>query len=145
LAWWSGLTLTDARAGLEQVKAQLSQETVNGQTYWLSPDVPLRVADSPTAYLLPGFDEYMLGYTDRSAILEEIHAQKIVPGKNGVFNPTVVIDGKVMGTWKRTVKKDSVTITLSPFASFSEAQNRAIGIAAEHYGKFMGKSILKSE
>jgi hypothetical protein len=142
LAWWSGLTLTDARAGLEQVKSKLSQETVNGQTYWLSPDMPVIEADSPTAYLLPGFDEYMLGYTDRSAIVEAIHAQKIVPGKNGVFNPTIVIDGKVMGTWKRTVKKDTVTITLSPFASFSQAQNRAIGVAAEHYGRFVGTSNL---
>lgn len=135
-AWWSGLTLTDARAGLEQVKAQLSQETVDGQTYWLSPDTPAIAQQSPTAYLLPGFDEYLLGYTDRSAVLEPIHAPKIVPGNNGMFMPTIVIEGKVAGTWKRTLKKNTVMITLSPFTSFSKAQSQAIAAAAERYGTF---------
>lgn len=142
LARWSGLTLTDARAGLEQVKTQLRQETVNGQTYWLSPDIPASPTESPTAYLLPGFDEYLLGYTDRSAVLEPAHAPKIVPGNNGMFMPTVVIDGRVAGLWKRTLKKDKLILILSPFASFSQAESQAINPAAERYRYFMGLSGL---
>lgn len=142
LAWWSGLTLTDARAGLEQVKTQLRQETVNGQTYWLSPETPILAGASPTAYLLPGFDEYLLGYTNRSIVLEPAHAPKIVPGNNGVFMPTVVINGQVAGLWKRTLKKDTVTITLSPFASFSQTESQAIHPAAERYRRFAGLSRL---
>jgi hypothetical protein len=138
LVWWSGLTVTDAKAGLETVKSQLSSENVAGQTYWMSPDTPVLADNSPAIYLLPGFDEYMLGYTDRSAILDSIHAPKIVPGKNGVFNPTIVIDGKVAGTWKRTFKKNTMLITLSPFTSLSQAQRRAISLAAERYARFMG-------
>ncbi len=138
--WWSGLKVADARASLEMVKSQLSQETVNGQTYWMSPDMPVTKDTSPTTYLLPGFDEYMLGYTDRSAALESIHSPKIIPGNNGMFSPTIVIDGKVAGTWKRTFKKDSVVIAVSPFTSLSEAQSRAIVVAAERYGKFVGLS-----
>ncbi|GIK38325.1 MAG: hypothetical protein BroJett011_21580 [Chloroflexota bacterium] len=135
---WSGLTLTEARAGLEMVKTQLSQETVNGQTYWMSPDRPVIADNSPTTYLLPGFDEYMLGYKDRSAVLEAIHAPKITPGNNGMFSPTLVIDGKVAGTWKRTFKKETVVITASPFNSLSEDQKQAITVAAKRYGKFAG-------
>ncbi len=140
LAWWSGLTLTDARAGLEQVKGQLRQETVNGQTYWMSPDMPALTKDAPTVYLLPGFDEYLLGYTDRSAVLEAVHAPKIQPGSNGMFSPTIVIEGRVAGVWKRTLKKDTVTLNLSPFAPFSPAQRQAIGAAAERYRTFVGIS-----
>jgi hypothetical protein len=137
---WSGLTVTDTRAGLEMVKSHLVQETVNGQTYWMSPNMPAREDKSPMTYLLPGFDEYLLGYKDRTAALDPLHAPKIAPGNNGMFSPTLVTDGRVAGTWKRTLKKDSVVITVSPFTSLSEAQNRAIGAVAERYGRFVGRS-----
>ncbi|MBE7468944.1 MAG: winged helix DNA-binding domain-containing protein [Anaerolineae bacterium] len=143
LAWWSGLTLTDARAGLEQIKAKLRSETINGQTYWLSPDTPALPEHSPTAYLLPGFDEYLLGYTDRSAVLKPEHAPKIVPGNNGMFMPTVVLDGQVAGLWKRTFKKDRLTLTLSPFTSFSPAHRQALNSAAERYRKFVGAAAVE--
>ena len=55
-------------------------------------------------HLLPGFDEYVLGYQDRSAVLAPEHSQAIVPGGNGVFRPTIVVDGAVVGTWRRTVQ-----------------------------------------
>jgi len=58
-----------------------------------------------SAHLLPGFDEYLLGYSDRSAVLDPADAQRICPGGNGMFSPTMVIDGHVTGTWKRTFKK----------------------------------------
>jgi hypothetical protein len=138
-AWWAGLTLTEARAGLEMVKSHLHQETVAGQTYWLAPETAAIAGDSPPLFLLPGFDEYMLGYKDRSAILEAIHAQKIVPGNNGIFNPTLVIEGKVVGVWKRTFKKDRVVITVSPFDSLTEAEKQAISPAAERYSRFVGR------
>jgi hypothetical protein len=139
-AGWSGLTVTEARAGLEMVKSHLSQETVNGQTYWMSPDRPVIRLNSPAIYLLPGFDEFMLGYKDRTAALEPIYSPKITPGNNGMFSPTLVIDGRVAGTWKRKFKKDTVVITLSPFTSLSEADRQAVSVAAERYGRFVGMS-----
>ncbi|NJN96892.1 MAG: winged helix DNA-binding domain-containing protein [Anaerolineales bacterium] len=143
LARWAGLTLTDARVGLAQVKTQLRQETVNDQTYWLPPDIPTLPEHSPAAYLLPGFDEYLLGYTDRSAVLAPAHAPKVVPGNNGVFMPTVVLNGQVAGLWKRTLKKDTLTLTLSPFASFSQAETQAIHLAAERYRRFVGAAVVE--
>jgi hypothetical protein len=143
-AWWAGLTLTEARAGLEMVKSQLHQETIDSQSYWMSPEATAHADLSATLFLLPGFDEYMLGYKDRSTILEPIHAQKIVPGNNGVFNPTLVIEGKVEGVWKRAFKKESVVITVSPFTALSETHYPAITAAAERYGRFMGKSATLS-
>jgi hypothetical protein len=139
---WSGLVAADARAGLDMVKPQLIQEIVNDQTYWMSPDISAIQDKSPMTYLLPGFDEYLLGYKDRTAVLETIHSQKITPGNNGVFNPTIVIDGRVAGTWKRTFKKDTVIIETSPFASLNEAETRALTLAAERYGAFVNMPIL---
>jgi hypothetical protein len=136
--WWTGLVAADARAGLEMVKAQLTQATRNGQRYWLPQSLPHGSTKSPVCHLLPGFDEYLLGYTDRSALLDPIYNQRIQPGKNGVFSPTLVIDGQVVGTWKRTVKKGIVMVALTPFMAFSPDQQQAIAVAAERYGRFLG-------
>jgi hypothetical protein len=141
-AWWAGLTLTEARAGLEMVKTQLRQESIDDQVYWLSADRPASPDNWPMVSLLPGFDEYLLGYTDRSAVLQPSHAPKISPGGNGVFNPTIVIDGQVAGTWKRTIKKETVVMTLSPFTSLTKAENQAVTVAAHHYGSFLGLPVV---
>jgi hypothetical protein len=136
--WWTGLAAADARAGLEMVKAQLAQEQVADQTYWMGPTMPASEEPMPAAHLLPGFDEYLLGYTNRSAVLDPIHNQRIQPGKNGMFSPTVVIDGRVAGTWKRTVKKNEVVITSTPFNPFNTDQQQMVVRAAEQYGQFLG-------
>jgi hypothetical protein len=108
----------------------------------MSPIIPTIKRDSATAYLLPSFDEYMLGYKDRSASLEAQYARYIWPG-GGMFSPTIVIDGRVVGTWKRTFKKDTVVMAISPFTSLSEAQNRAISAAVKRYSRFVGMSTIE--
>jgi len=133
--WWSGLPTAEARAGLEEIKAQLVRETVGDRTYWLSRPVP---EDSSSAvYLLPGFDEYLLGYRDRSASLDPAYAKRLNAG-GGMLSPAIVVEGRVVGTWKRTFRKDTVVITVSLFASLSEAQNRALDAAVERYSRFVG-------
>jgi hypothetical protein len=133
--WWSGLPATDARAGLEEIKGHLVQEIIEDRTYWLSGPVP--EDGSSAVYLLPGFDEYLLGYRDRGASLDPARAKALNAG-GGMLNPTVVAGGRVVGTWRRTFKKDSVLVEVSPFAPLSEASNRALSVAAERYGRFLG-------
>jgi hypothetical protein len=132
--WWSGLSTADARAGLEEIKPQLIQETLEGRIYWSSPWIP--DGGSSTVYLLPGFDEYLLSYRDRGASLDPAHAKSLSSG-GGVLSPTIVADGRVVGTWKRTFKKDTVVLTVTPFAPLSEAQNRALNAAVERYCRFV--------
>lgn len=137
-AWWSGLTVTDAKAGLEAAKSGLTSIELADREYWMDRDAPRHVEDDGAAvHLLPGFDEYLLGYRDRSAVLATEHAPMIVPGGNGVFLPTIVVDGQVAGTWKRKLKKDAVEITLSPFADLGDAKGRALE-AAGCYSTFLG-------
>lgn len=138
--WWSGLKISDARAGLEEARTRLAHESIDGKTYWMSPDVPELSLDGQAVYLLPGFDEYMLGYKDRSAALDPKYAQKICPGNNGMFSPTIVIDGKVIGTWKRMFKKGKIVITTDFFENRTKA-GEAFYKAAERYGKFLGMSV----
>jgi hypothetical protein len=139
-AWWSGLTKTQARAGLEMAKSGLIRETVGGQTYWLAPDLPLVKEPSFTAHLLPNYDEYLLSYRDSSPVLDPSHAHMIEPS-NPIFGHFLVIDGRMVGTWRRDFEKERVTITMRRFLPLNAAQEEAIHTAAENYGKFMGLVI----
>jgi hypothetical protein len=133
--WWSGLTTADARAGLAMAKPHLVQEMIGGQTYWLSPSVTAVQDTSPTAYLLPPYDEYTVAYKDRTAVLDPAYARQT---GNGIFSPTIVVDGHIVGTWKRTLKKNAVDLAPSPFTALSHAQECAIDAAGERYSRFVG-------
>jgi hypothetical protein len=137
--WWSGLTASDARAGLGAVATQLAHETFDGQDYYFVQEPPGDRASTGEAFLLPPFDELLVAYRNRSASLHPDHSTLVVPGGNGIFFPIVVIDGRVLGTWKRTFKRDSVVLTFSPFEAFSNAQTGAISAVAERYAAFVGK------
>ncbi|HKX27726.1 MAG TPA: winged helix DNA-binding domain-containing protein [Blastocatellia bacterium] len=140
-AWWSGLTITDASAGLEMAKRRLMPETANGQTYWLASSMPDLNDSSPAAYLLPAFDEYTVAYKDRSAVLDQAHT-KLANSGNGTLFPAIVVEGQVLGTWKRTLKKDSLAISTSLFAKLKRAETDAVNEAAARYGKFLGAPRL---
>lgn len=135
LARWSGLPLGMVRRGIETVKAQLASADSNGETFWFHRDTP--AAGVSDTFLLPGFDEFILGYKNRSLMIELAENQsKIVPGNNGVFQNTIVSDGRVIGTWRRAAKRDHLAITLLPFQRLAPAEQHAAEIVAGRYAAF---------
>ena len=136
-SWWSSLTLTEARDGLASARHRLDQLNVDGADYYFSPDLPASPGPAE-ARLLPGFDEYLLGYTDRTVALAEEHSPLVFPGKNGMFLPTIVVDGAVAGVWKRTATARQVTFSLRPFAALPAGTTPAVQSAAEQYAAFVG-------
>ncbi len=142
--WWAGLLVAEARAGLETVKAQLVEEKRDGKTYWMSPATLSTPRDTTSTYLLPPFDEYLLGYKDRSMVLEPQYAKQVNPGSNGMFSPIIVIEGQVVGTWRRTLKKNTVTLDFKPFTSLTPAETNTVHNVAQRYGEFLGLSVVLS-
>jgi hypothetical protein len=139
--WWSGLTTADARSGLEMVKSQLVHEVVDDQTYWFSQYAPPAKDISQAAHLLPNYDEYIVGYKERSAVFDASRTKKLGPRGSILFSHTMVLDGRVVGTWKRTMKKDAVIITPSLFTPLNEAETRAFAASANRYGAFLAMSV----
>jgi len=137
---WSGLKTTVARKALGLVKEEFQQETIAGQACWGSPRETVSAVPSPTIHLLPAFDEYYLGYQDRRAVLDPRYDKTMV-SSNGVFRPIIVLDGQVVGIWKRTLKKSSVTITANPFAPLTKRASQALLAAAERFGAFLGLPV----
>jgi len=136
--WWSGLTTADARDGLEMNRSRLIQETVNDQTYWLADSTPLKKAKSLGVFLLPNYDEYTVSYTDRSAIFDVAHTDKLDSRGSILFQYVIVLDGQIVGTWKRTLKKNEVAVEIFPYIEFTKAEKKTVAAAADRFGNFLG-------
>jgi hypothetical protein len=131
--------MTDAKAGVAAAGEELTTVRVDGTEMVMAAAVADTAPKSLDDWLtLPGFDEYMLGYKDRSMMLDEGHLDKIVPGGNGVFQATIVRAGRVVGTWKRTLGSKAVTVTATPLVPLKPAERRKVEDALEPYAKFVG-------
>lgn len=137
-AQWSGLSLTDARAGLQGAQEHLQAQEINEATYWMAPGRKKVVPE--THLLLPAFDEYFIGYKDRSPLIDMPFAKEVMT-VNGIFNPIMVHNGQITGTWKRTFKKDSVAITVASFKPLKKAAGKAFEPAAQQYAGFLGLTL----
>ena len=131
LSRWVKLPQRDLKIGLGLVAKQL----VARDGMYMAPELAVPKTAAKTCVLLPGFDELVLGYADRTATLDAAHEARIVPGGNGVFKATIVVGGRVIGTWKRTAKaKENV---VEPTLWGAKPTQLATAVAA--YARFLGK------
>lgn len=150
-AWWTGLPVTVARRGLAAAAAdrRLAAVEVDGVRHWAEPallDGPNTIltgddaaaAGVPEVLLLPGFDEHLLGYTERSAVLAPEHFERIVPGRNGMFRATVVERGRVRGIWLKTSRTKATRIDAELFPGGGRLSARALRPHASAWGAFQG-------
>lgn len=142
--WWSGLPITEARAGLALVETELQSEVVEGETYWLPPHPAILAMPAAAAWLLPGFDEYYLGYKTRQVVLDGRYDKQVV-SVNGIFRPVIVIDGQIVGIWKRDVKKGTAVFSLEPFEPLTAVQQQAVAAAARQYGVFSDQPVMLAD
>lgn len=112
--WWSGLTLTECRQALKLIKDDFVGESINGRNFWMKNDLVIPSINEPSALLLSPFDEYVVSYTERSEMIEDKHYGKVMT-KNGLFSPTVMLDGRIVGSWKKLMRKGLAQIELSFF------------------------------
>jgi hypothetical protein len=137
--WWSGLTITQARSGLESVRPMLQEVAVDGQIYWMSREADPSPSATSSVYLLPGFDEFIIAYKDRSASVNNDHTKHVVHS-NGIFNPVILIDGRVAGTWRGSVKNKKLVLVWNPFRAFSGKEQEGIEQELERYKRFLNLS-----
>jgi hypothetical protein len=134
--WWSGLLQAEAKRGLESVKSGFVAEQINGETYWTA-DTWENMPNSVDTfiYLLPAFDEYIISYRNRKAVLSlENHSKAI--SSNGIFHPTIVANGQVIGLWKRQNAKNK-PVTLALFESSDVLATSEINQAIDTFSAFL--------
>lgn len=136
--WWSGLTITQCRQAIEMIKADFICETINGRDFWMRNDTKTPPADKDYAFLLAPFDEFVVSYKDRSEIIEDHHYSKVMT-KNGLFSPTIILNGEIIGSWKKIVQKKSPRIELSFFEKRSKKKQDLFKIEIKRLEKFYSK------
>jgi len=135
-SWWSGLPLTLVRKALAGFSSPQPLFGA-GKQMWAGEG---QTAADPASlkhsvFLLPPFDEYLLGYKDRSAALDPAFVKKVNAG-GGMMKPTVIVNGKVAGVWKQTRRKDRIMISVDPFRKLLDREYRVLARAADRYGRF---------
>jgi hypothetical protein len=142
--WWSGLPSGEIKRGLEMVKRYLISVEVEGKNYWMAKKTLDLRDDSPVAYLLPPYDEFLISYKDRSASLQHVHRPLIDKSQNAVFSCTIMYQGQVIGMWRREFKGKKVMVTTEFFDKPTKAQKDAVATAIASYGDFLGLPALWS-
>ncbi len=146
--WWSGLTVREAKAGVESARSALCEETMDGKVYYMPKKIP-RLNNERSVHLLPAFDEYLVSYADREAILGNPGMQSALKGtlknkkvsiihSNGIFVPVIVVNGEVVGAWSRRIVNEKMVITLKHYAKLSNDELKGAKEEAERYGSFFG-------
>lgn len=135
--WWSGLSVSDTKLAVELNNKKIICRDIDGQTYWAKSFG--KTSEEQSVFLLPAFDEFLISYKDRSASIPVGHSPKAFT-VNGIFKPILIVNGQVIGIWKRTIKKDKVTIEFTFFEKRPMALKNEITAEAEKFAAFIGKT-----
>jgi len=136
-AWWAGLPVADAKRGIEMNKRKFKKETMNGKEYFFKVPPAFKNEITQTALLLPNYDEYIVSYKDRTEAIDKKHLAVISKERNAVFTNSILISGKIEGTWQRTVKNNSVAVTTRFFSEPGRVKQKLLATGMQRYSKFL--------
>lgn len=139
--WWSGLSVQDAKEGLELAKGELISEKTREHMYWFSPSLKNSHLKENSLFVLPAFDEFIISYKDRSAAISAETGKKAI-STNGIFRPVIVFNGKVTGLWKRTITRNTVTVSISLFEMIDEKKKSLIPKRIADYAGFLQQQAV---
>jgi hypothetical protein len=134
--WWAGITAKDAKAAIDCAGQTLTSEVGGGVRYWRGarrgPRHTAPADAAPSVKLLPAYDEYTVAYADRSLLVDGRDGAGF-----GLLNPVVVVDGRVAGSWKRTIARGSVRVETKLIRALTRNESAALRDAVERYRKFL--------
>ncbi len=105
--------------------------------YWFSEPTIAAAENTPAAYLLSGYDEYISSYKDHSPIAAPEVGTRMAAMGNALQN-IIVVDTQIVGSWRRKSKISVVVIEINQFSELTESENQAVVDAALRYGAFIG-------
>ena len=134
-AWWSGLTVADAKRGLAANGAGLEHVDVEGRTFVFSPEASAGKARSPVVHLLPNYDESVASFASYEPTSERI--AEIAGARDALMRHIVTIDGQVVGGWKRTLRAAEVDVETRLLIDLDDRATRALDRAATGFARFL--------
>jgi hypothetical protein len=137
--WWSGLAMADVKHGLELARAELEQVTIDDKTYWTTGARAGKPAAA--AYLLPNYDEFFIGYRDRSAIGKRLASTRAVTGWNASFAHVVIVDGQLVGGWKRSPGRERIKLQFSIMTKLTAPERARVTAQVRRFEAFVGAEV----
>ena len=138
-AWWSGLLAVEIKRGLEMAGKDLESLKIGTRTYWMRPGARDAKARA-SAHLLPNYDEYFIGHKDRGAIGQRVGSTKLVSGGSALIGNIAIVDGQIVGGWKRSVKRSGTVVAITTLTRLKVAEKKRLARAAVALGTFLGSS-----
>jgi hypothetical protein len=134
--WWASLPMVEAKTGIDMLTFDLQRATIGGKDYFF---MASKNESSPptTVVLLPNYDEYIVGYTDRTAVFDKKNSLGLDSRQNPLFQNTLVVNGKIVGNWKRTFQDGKVNVFVKPFENLPAVKRALIDAAVKRYAKFL--------
>ncbi|MES2575557.1 MAG: winged helix DNA-binding domain-containing protein [Bacteroidota bacterium] len=140
-SWWSGFSATTARLAINLIESDLKSVEIDNKKYWFGSDFIEVDNFCESIHFLPAFDEILISYKSREASILLEHQPKAFTN-NGIFKPIIVENGKVIGTWKRTIKKDHIKVEVQFFSVLNEAKKILIFDAIKPFENYLETKII---
>jgi hypothetical protein len=136
-AWWSGLSITDAKRGVQAAEAGFEHVVIAGRQYWFPHAGRSTKRKSLVARLLPAYDEYFIGLKDRTAMQAKLKSSGVEPKVDFIFSRALTVDGQIVGGWQHTFKGKSVLVELKPHTRLGEEEHRAVAREVDRFAAFL--------
>lgn len=133
--WWSGLPATEARQAIGSIRSELIANRFSSQELFTHECCPAATNPDENLHLLPSYDEYLLGYKDRSHVISPKHYAKAY-NNWGIFYPVILYQGKLIGNWQKTNTGKKIKIETSFFEQSVNPGIELIQAAIEKYQNF---------
>jgi hypothetical protein len=137
-SWWSGLTKSDSRRAAEAAAPDLEHEIIDGRLHWFPPSTRVTKRRTPLVHLLPNYDEYFIGFKDRSAFAARLKAAKIEARTDALSGHILAINGQIVGGWNRTLRGQEAILHLKLLQRLTAPEKGAVEKAARSFGAFLG-------
>ena len=137
-AWWSGLTVKDARRAIDAIAGELHQEDFEDRAYWSVDETGRAPSTANRAWLVPNYDESFIGFRDRGAMGQRLTDAKVMDRNSALAVHIVLADAQVVGGWKRTMTKKAVVIDLTLLTGLTSRERKSLDAEARRYGEFVG-------
>ena len=131
---WSGLASTRA---IDLIRGELEAADVDGRAGFRMKDTSVRLPRVGSLRLLAGFDNYLVGYKNRSLLVSDGDRHRVYVG--GVIKPTVVLDGRVIGIWRLSGDSRTATVTVTPFEPFEPSTVRKVEAEVKDIARFRAR------
>jgi hypothetical protein len=143
-AVWSGLPLSKTRAAWQRIESELLEVETTGSPVWMLKTQASRLdelrAPTPIVRLLPRFDIYLLGYQKRDLAVLPQYSKRINAG-GGIVHPTVLVNGRIVGTWKSKREKNHLVVMVEPFERLVPEIDRGLEEEVEDMARFLGVEV----